>query len=94
VKSLAKLLRLYLVVFIGFVGHSLMITVFKPLILNGGGGLVPADSSTSTRTPVLGSLSDRFGRRPVLLACLLAGRSEANIAICLTAVIVPHPEGA
>jgi DHA1 family tetracycline resistance protein-like MFS transporter len=131
VKSLAKLLPLYLVVFIGFVGYSLMITVFTPLILGGGGGLVPADSSTSTRTlvlgallalyplaqffgaPVLGSLSDRFGRRPILLAslgastvfyalmalalhlhslallasaCLLAGLSEANIAIAQSAI--------
>jgi MFS transporter, DHA1 family, tetracycline resistance protein len=81
---------LYFVVFIGFVGYSLMITVFTPLILNDGGGLIPADSSTSARTlvlgallalyplaqffgaPVLGSLSDRFGRRPVLLCSLVA----------------------
>jgi DHA1 family tetracycline resistance protein-like MFS transporter len=84
-------LPLYIVVFIGFVGYSLMITVFTPLLLGDGGGLVTADSSTSTRTlilggllalyplaqffgaPVLGSLSDRFGRRPVLLASLGAG---------------------
>jgi DHA1 family tetracycline resistance protein-like MFS transporter len=83
-------LPLYVVVFIGFVGYSLMITVFTPLLLGDGGGLVSADSSTSARTlvlggllalyplaqffgaPVLGSLSDRFGRRPVLLASLLA----------------------
>jgi MFS family permease len=83
-------LPLYVVVFIGFVGYSLMITVFTPLLLGDGGGLVGASSSTSTRTlvlggllalyplaqffgaPVLGSLSDRFGRRPVLLASLAA----------------------
>ena len=125
------MLPLYVVVFIGFVGYSLMITVFTPLLLGDGGGLVPADSSTSTRTlvlggllalyplaqffgaPVLGSLSDRFGRRPVLLsslaasaafyalmalalhlhslallavACILAGVSEANIAIAQSAI--------
>jgi MFS family permease len=83
-------LPLYFVVFIGFVGYSLMITVFTPLLLGDGGGLLPAASSTSTRTlvlggllalyplaqffgaPVLGSLSDRLGRRPVLLASLAA----------------------
>ncbi len=80
---------LYVVVFIGFVGYSLMITVFTPLLLGDGGGLVAASSPTSIRTlvlggllalyplaqfgaPVLGSLSDRFGRRPVLLASLAA----------------------
>jgi DHA1 family tetracycline resistance protein-like MFS transporter len=87
-------LPLYVVVFIGFVGYSLMITVFTPLLLGGdGGGLVPADSSVSTRTlvlggllalyplaqffgaPVLGALSDRLGRRPVLLVSLLASAS-------------------
>jgi DHA1 family tetracycline resistance protein-like MFS transporter len=90
VKSLGRVLPLYFVVFIGFVGYSLMITVFTPLLLGDGGGLLPTDSSTASRTlvlggllavyplaqffgaPVLGSLSDRFGRRPVLLASLAA----------------------
>ncbi len=90
-KSVGRVLPLYVVVFIGFVGYSLMITVFTPLLLGGdGGGLVSATSPTSTRTlvlggllalyplaqffgaPVLGSLSDRLGRRPVLLASLTA----------------------
>jgi DHA1 family tetracycline resistance protein-like MFS transporter len=139
VKSLGKLVSLYIVVFIGFVGYSLMITVFTPLLLGDGGGLVSAGSSTSERTlvlggllalyplaqffgaPVVGSLSDRFGRRPVLLvslaasaafyalmalalhlhslallavACLLAGFSEANIAIAQSAIadIAPAAE--
>ena len=128
---LTRVLPLYLVVFIGFVGYSLMITVFTPLFLDAQGGLLPASSSTAQRTlvlggvlalyplaqfvgsPILGALSDRRGRRPVLLAslaasalfyggialalhlqslplliacCLLAGLSEANIAIAQSAV--------
>ena len=75
-----RLLPLYLVVFIGFVGYSLMITVFTPLFINGHGDLVPKDWSLATRSivlgvilslyplgqflgsPILGALSDRFGR--------------------------------
>ena len=122
---------LYIVVFIGFVGYSLMITTFTPLLLHDRGRLLPAAASTATRTlvlgallalyplaqfvgsPVLGALSDRFGRRRVLLvslaasaccyglialalhegslpllmvACALAGLSEANIAIAQSAI--------
>ncbi len=124
-----RVLPLYVVVFIGFVGYSLMITIFTPLVL--GGGLGMSGTSTGERTvvlglllalyplaqflgaPVLGALSDRYGRRPVLLvslaastacygliafalhlgslpllmvACALAGLSEANIAIAQSAI--------
>ena len=87
-QPLGRLLPLYVVVFMGFVGYSLMITVFTPMLLRGDRAMLPPGSSTSLRTimlgvllclyplgqligsPILGSLSDRFGRRPVLLASL------------------------
>ena len=90
-QPLTALLPLYAVVFAGFVGYSLMITVFTPMILHNDNGMLAASSTTSERTiilgvllslypagqffgaPVLGALSDRVGRRPVLLASLGAG---------------------
>lgn len=136
---IARVLPLFVVVFIGFVGYSLMITVFTPLILNDDGGLLAKGASTGTRTivlgallalyplaqfvgaPILGALSDRYGRRRTLLvslvastccyalialaleasslallmvACLLAGLAEANIAIAQSAIadIAPPTE--
>jgi DHA1 family tetracycline resistance protein-like MFS transporter len=87
-RPLGRLLPLYVVVFMGFVGYSLMITVFTPMLLRGDRAMLPPGSSTSLRTimldvllclyplgqligsPILGSLSDRFGRRPILLVSL------------------------
>jgi MFS family permease len=131
-----SLLPLYLVVFVGFLGYSLMIAVFTPMILNNDNGMLAATSTTSQRTivlgvllalyplgqfvgsPILGALSDRFGRRPVLIAsltattalyaaiaaalaiqslallmvaCLLAGLSEANIVIAQGAIADTAP---
>src|SRR5262249_22463411 len=89
-RPLRQILPLYIVVFMGFVGYSLMITVFTPLLLRGDRAMLPAEANISTRTillgvllclyplgqfvgsPILGSLSDRFGRRPILLASLAA----------------------
>lgn len=84
---MSRLFPLYLVIFFGFVGYSLMITLFTPMFLSGD-YILPANTSLSTRTillgivlflypfaqflssPVLGALSDRFGRRPILLLSL------------------------
>jgi DHA1 family tetracycline resistance protein-like MFS transporter len=81
---------LYVVVFVGFLGYSLMITVFTPMLLLDDNRMLPASSSAATRSivlglllclyplgqfvgaPVLGALSDRVGRRPVLLGSLAA----------------------
>jgi MFS family permease len=86
--SLKRLLPLYAVVFAGFVGYSLMITVFTPMIMSNHDLLLRADEPMSRRvillgillclyplgqfagSPVLGALSDRFGRKPVLMISL------------------------
>jgi MFS family permease len=129
--AIRRLLPLYLVVFAGFVGYSLMIAMFTPLFLRTDGRMLPSSDSLAVRTillgvvlalyplaqfvaaPVIGGLSDRFGRRQTLLVslaastccyalialavarrnlallivgCLLAGLSEANIAVAQSAI--------
>lgn len=108
-RSTRGLLPLYVVVFTGFLGYSLMITVFTPLLLSGdAGGLLSASATTGERTvvlgvllalypfgqflgsPVLGALSDRLGRRPVLLASLAATTLMYGvIALALMAESLP-----
>jgi MFS family permease len=87
---LRRVLPVYLVVFAGFFGFSLMIAIFTPLLLRADGGMLPHDEPQATRTivlgivlalyplaqflgaPVIGGLSDRFGRRRTLLVSLTA----------------------
>src|SRR5260221_10010871 len=87
--SLGRLLPVYLVVFVGFVGYSTMITVFTPMFLQGHGRLIPPDTATGEKTillglmlcmyplgqflsaPPIGALSDKYGRRRVLLISLM-----------------------
>jgi predicted MFS family arabinose efflux permease len=84
----AALLPLYIVVFVGFVGYSLMITVFTPMLMRGDSPMIAAADPMAKRTmllgfllclyplgqflgsPVMGSLSDRYGRKPVLMISL------------------------
>jgi len=86
--AISALSPLYIVVFVGFVGYSLMITVFTPMLLRSDSPMIAAGDPMSKRTvllglllclyplgqflgsPVMGSLSDRFGRKPVLLISL------------------------
>jgi len=103
-KALRRLAPLYVVVFMGFVGYSLMITVFTPMLLRADRAMLAPDTSTSTRaivlgallclyplgqfigSPVLGTLSDRFGRRPILVASLFATTAcYALISFAITA---------
>ena len=88
----------------GFIGYSLMITVFTPMLLRSDRAMLPADTGLSTRTillglllclyplgqfvgsPILGSLSDRFGRRPILLISL--GATTACYVLISLAITV------
>jgi MFS family permease len=101
-RTFGSLLPLYVVIFFGFVGYSLMITIFTPMLLKPESGMLPATLTKSYRTiilglvlglypagqfigsPVLGALSDRYGRRPVLLVSLtMTTACYAVIAIAL-----------
>ncbi|MCI0480691.1 MAG: MFS transporter, partial [Candidatus Dadabacteria bacterium] len=93
-SGLIRILPLYFVIFIGFFGYSLMITIFTPLILDNSGGILDSLHFRVDRSivlgvmlmlyplgqflgsPVLGAMSDRFGRRPILLVSLFV------IAVC------------
>jgi MFS family permease len=97
-----RLLPVYLVVFAGFAGYSLMIAIFTPLLLRADGGMLPRSEGVAGRTialgvllalyplaqflaaPVIGALSDRYGRRPTLLVSLTA--STACYALIAAAV--------
>ena len=81
---------LYVVVFVGFLGYSLMIATFTPMILHNDNGMLAPSSNLTERSlvlglllalyplgqflgsPVIGALSDRVGRRPILLGSLSA----------------------
>ena len=87
-NPLASFLPLYIVIFVGFVGYSLMITVLTPALMSNHNLLLAAGTPMRKRivllsfllclyplgqfvgSPIVGSLSDRFGRKPVLLVSL------------------------
>jgi predicted MFS family arabinose efflux permease len=86
--SLVRLLPLYGVIVIAFLGYSMIVTLFVPMLMHGNSGFLPANYTIAHRTallglllalyplgqffgcPILGALSDRFGRKPVLLGSL------------------------
>ncbi|HUA33385.1 MAG TPA: MFS transporter [Candidatus Binataceae bacterium] len=97
-----SLLPLYFVIFAGFVGYSLMITVFTPMILRSDSAMISAAMPMARRTillgvllclypagqfvgsPIMGSLSDRFGRKPILLISLAV--TTVSYALIATAL--------
>jgi len=102
VSFLPRLMPLYVVIFFGFVGYSMMITLFTPLFMYAHGSIISPTSSIEYRviilgvvlalfplaqffgSPVLGTLSDRFGRKPILLISLyIAPFCYAMIALSL-----------
>jgi MFS family permease len=102
--SLRPLLPIYTVIFVGFVGYSLMITVFTPMLMYAHNGMLAPSSPMARRTivlgmlltlypfgqffgsPVLGALSDRFGRKPTLLVSLSI--TTACYALIATALML------
>lgn len=103
-----RLLPVYIVIFIGFVGYSLMITVFTPMILNTETYMISPQSSPSSRiiflgillfiypfgqffgSPILGSLSDYYGRKRILIISLIITTlGYALIATSLTIENLP-----
>jgi DHA1 family tetracycline resistance protein-like MFS transporter len=100
-----RIFPLYVVVFVGFLGYSLMIATFTPMILRNDNGMLPASSSLTERSlvlgvllalyplgqflgsPVLGALSDRYGRRPILIASL---SSTTILYVGIAAALVMH----
>lgn len=87
-SNFLRILPLFIVIFIGFVGYSLTITILTPLILEEGEAFLKSLPFTSDPTivlgivlaiypigqffgaPIMGALSDRFGRKPILLISL------------------------
>jgi hypothetical protein len=51
-----RLLPLYVVIFFGFVGYSLMITIFTPMILKNESAMIAPDTSMARKTILLGLL--------------------------------------
>jgi MFS family permease len=78
---MARLVPLYTVIFVGFVGYSLMITVFTPMLMYAHNGMLASDSRMAQRTIVLGVLLSlyplgQFVGSPVLGA--LSERAPAH----------------
>lgn len=85
-----ELLPLYAVIFLGFFGYALTITLFIPMLMDKSFPLLPFGASISWRaslsglllamyplgqffgSPIIGNLSDHFGRKKVLILSLIA----------------------
>lgn len=90
-----EVMPLYLVIFFGFVGYSLMITVFTPMLMHGQlphktiwlGVLLSAyPLGQFLGSPIIGAISDALGRKRVLLITLLI----ATVMYCCIALCVAY----
>src|SRR5215216_3053150 len=88
-KNFQDLLPLYAVICLGYLGYSLTLTLFIPMLLDTNFNLLARTSPTSLRmtvsgfllamyplgqffgSPVIGKLSDHYGRKKILLLSLL-----------------------
>lgn len=91
-----SLLPIFVVVFVDLLGFSIILPLLPYYALSFGasevtiGWLVASYSIFQfVAAPVLGSLSDRFGRRPVLLYSQVG--SLAGFVLLGTALFLPHP---
>jgi predicted MFS family arabinose efflux permease len=87
--TINELLPLYVIIFLGFFGFSLTISLFIPMLLDSHCAILASNVSTSTRAilsgallamyplgqflgaPIIGQLSDHYGRKRVLMISLL-----------------------
>jgi hypothetical protein len=80
---LRRLFLLYAVVFNGFVGYSLMIAVFTPLLVDGRAPLLSASASHSAWAQVLGVLLTLYPLGQFIGSPVLAGARRCS-ADCRT----------
>jgi nitrate/nitrite transporter NarK len=73
---LSRVMPLYLVVFAGFVGYSLMIAIFTPLLLRRDGDMLAHSVSASTRTILLGVLLSLYPLAQFLAAPVIGALSD------------------
>lgn len=71
-----RVLPLYMVVFAGFVGYSLMIAIFTPLVLRSDGGMLPRSESVAGRTIALGVLLALYPLAQFLAAPAIGALSD------------------
>ncbi len=71
-----RLVPVYLVVLVGFLGYSLMIAVFTPMLLRNDNGMLAAGSSQATRSIVLGVLLSLYPLGQFLGAPILGALSD------------------
>lgn len=90
-SSFSRVLPFYLVIFFGFVGYSLMLTVFTPMLMHSHmmhrtlvlGFLLSAyPLGQFLGSPIIGALSDHFGRKRVLVLSLLIATAMYALIAC------------